>query len=440
MTAVEPVSAVRRSLWRWPDFLRLWSAGAVSQVGDAITRLALPLVAIISLGASPLGVAALGAAQFAPFLLVGLPVGAFVDRLVRKRPVMVLTDIGRALTMASIPLAYIADRLTLPHLIAVAFIHGCLSAVFDVAASTYLPTLVARPNLVDANGKVELARSGAQIAGPGAAGLLVDLLTAPIALAADAISFVASALLLSRIRQREPADRETDRSRSTFVREIIEGTSYVLREPRVRAVALTALLANLFRSVLLAVLLIYLVREARAPAAAIGVALAIGNVGFVVGALVAAPLSRRLGVGPTMQAAVALFGPAALIIAIAPPGLAVYAVGAMVLLDTFGIGVHSVNQVSLRQAITPEHLRGRMSATVRFLILGAIPLGTMIGGVLGSALGLRTAIWVAVCGLFTAALPYAFSSVHRLISMPSVALVPGGVPGTGKATDAGQRA
>jgi MFS family permease len=392
----------------------------VSHVGDAITRLALPLVAIVSLGASPLAVAALGAAQFAPFLLVGLPVGAFVDRLARKRRVMVLADIARAFTIGSVPLAYAVGLLTLPHLIAVAFIHGCLSALFDVAVSAYLPALVERRRLVDANGKLELARSGAQIVGPGAAGVLIELVTAPLALMADAISFLASALLLSRIRHGEPSPGgASGGGRSTLIREVIEGTSYVFREPRVRAVALTALLANLFRSVLLAVLLIYLIREAHAPAAAIGIAFAVGNVGFVVGALTAAPLSRRLGVGPTMQAGVALFGPAALIVAIAPADLAVYAVAAMVLLDSFGIGVHGVNQVSLRQAVTPEHLRGRMSATVRLLILGAIPLGTMLGGVLGSTLSLRAAIWIGAGGLFLASLPYALSSVHRISSMPT---------------------
>jgi MFS family permease len=416
---VTAVLTAHRPLWRWPDFVRLWSAAAVSQVGDAITRLALPLVAIVSLRASPLAVAALGAAQFAPFLLVGLPVGAFVDRLVRKRPVMVLADIARAVAIAWVPVAYILDLLTVPHLIAVAFIHGCLSAFFDVAASAYLPALVGRDQLVNANGKLELARSGAQIVGPGAAGVLVELVTAPLALVADAISFLGSALLLSRIRQPEPG-REKDGSapRLALAREVIEGTSYVFREPRVRAVALTALLANLFRSLLLAVLLIYLVRDAHASAGAIGVAFAVGNVGFVLGALIAAPLSRRLGVGPTMQSAVALFGPAAMIVAIAPPDLAVYAVGAMVLLDTLGIGVHGVNQVSLRQAITPEHLRGRMSATVRFLILGAIPLGTMLGGVLGSLFSLRGVIWIGACGLVLACLPYALSSIHRLRSMP----------------------
>jgi MFS family permease len=427
VTAIESVPPVRRPLWRWPDFVRLWCASAVSHVGDAITRLALPLVAIVSLEASPLAVAALGAAQFAPFLLVGLPVGAFVDRLVRKRRVMVIADIARAVTIASVPVAYIGEVLTLQHLIAVAFVHGCLSAFFDVASSAYLPSLVGRPSLVDANGKLELARSGAQIAGPGAAGLLIELATAPLALVADAISFLGSALLLSRIRHREPRPDEARRGpRATLFREVIEGTSFVFREPRVRAVALTALLANLFRSVLLAVLLIYLVRDAHAPAGAIGVAFAVGNVGFVVGAVTAASLSRRLGVGPTMQAAVALFGPAALIVAIAPADLAVYAVAVMVLLDSFGIGVHGVNQVSLRQAITPEQLRGRMTATVRFLILGAIPLGTMIGGVLGSVLSLRAAIWVGVGGLFLAILPYALSSVHRLTSLPTEASSPTG--------------
>jgi len=347
---------------------------------------------------------------------------------------MVLTDVGRAVIIGSVPVAYALGLLTLPHLIAVALIHGCLSALFDVAASAYLPAMVARQHLVDANGKLELARSGAQIVGPAAAGLLIDLVTAPIALAADAISFVGSALLLSRIRHREPGPGgDHARSRSSLVREVIEGASYVFREPQVRAVALTALLANLFRSVLLAVLLIYLIREVHVSAGAIGVAFAVGNVGFVVGALMAAPLARRLGIGPTMQGAVALFGPAALIVAVAPPHLAVYAVATMVLLDTFGIGLHGVNQMSLRQAITPEHLRGRMSATVRLMILGAIPLGTMIGGVLGSALSLRAAIWVGVCGLFLTTLPYALSATYRLIAMPTINAEPANRPVTRQA-------
>jgi MFS family permease len=417
VTAV--VSPAERGLWRRPDFVRFWSAAAVSHVGDAITRLALPLVAIVSLGASPMEVGVLGAAQFAPFLLVGLPVGAIVDRLDRKRRVMVLTDVGRAVTIGSIPVAYVAGLLTLPHLVVVALVHGCMSALFDVASSAYLPALVARPDLVSANGKLELARSGAQIVGPGAAGVLVELVTAPLALVADAVSFLGSALLLSRIRRRESIPGGPSASlRRTLAREVIEGTAYVFREPRIRAVALTALMANLFRSVLLAVLLIYLVREARAPAGAIGVAFAVGNVGFVAGALIAAWAARRFGVGPTMQGAVALFGPAALIVAVAPAPVAVYAAGAMILLDSFGIGLHGVNQMSLRQAITPERLRGRMSATVRLLILGAIPLGTMVGGVLGSLLGLRATIWVGVAGLFLATLPYALSSVHRLRAMP----------------------
>jgi MFS family permease len=400
--------------------VRLWSAGAVSHVGDAVTRLALPLVAIVLLDSSPLAVAALGAAQFAPFLLVGLPAGAVVDRLVRKRRMMVLVDVGRAVAIASIPAAYALDLLSLPHLVAVAFVNGCLGALFDVAASAYLPLMVDRQHLVDANGKQELARSGAQILGPGAAGLLIELASAPLALVADAISFVGSAVLLWRIRHREPAsDRSQRGRRSSLLREVIEGTAYVFREPLLRAVALTALLANLFRSVLVVVLLIYLVRDAHASAGAIGAAFAVGNAGFVIGALVAAALSRRFGVGRTMQAAVALFGPAALIVAVAPADIAVYAVGVMVFIDTLGIGVHGVNQVSLRQAITPEHLRGRMSATVRFLILGAIPLGTLLGGVLGSVLSLRAAIWIGAGGLLLASLPYALSSVHRVISIPA---------------------
>lgn len=316
------------------------------------------------------------------------------------------------------PLAHALGALTLPQLYITTLINGCFTVFFDVGVSAYVPALVGPAQLVAANSKLELSRSAAQIVGPGTAGLLIEWATAPIALLADAVSFLVSASFLSRIRRREHATIAHKQPLSSFAREVAAGIGYVFRQPYLRVIALTALLANLFRSTLLTVLLIYLVREAHESPSAIGLAFALGNIGFLTGAATAAGLSRRFGVGRTMHGAVASFGPAALIVAVAPTQLALYAIGTMILIDSFGVVVHGVNQISLRQAITPEHLRGRMTATIRFLIFGAIPLGTTMGGILGSTLGVRQAIWTATVGLFVAALPYTFSPIRRLISIP----------------------
>lgn len=412
---------LRSSLWRDGDFLRFWGAGSVSLVGDAVTRLALPLIAITVLDASPFEVGLVGGAQFLPFLLVGLPAGAIVDRLARKRRLLVVTDFARALTLASIPAAYAFDLLSLEQLLAVGFVNGVLAVFFDVAATAYLPALLPRAQLVDGNAKLELSRSSAQIVGPGLAGLLIELASAPAALLADAISFLASGALLARIRREQGSSRAAAPARRVrgLGREILEGTRYVFGHSYLRAIALTTTTANFFRSALIAVLLVYLVREADLSAGAIGAAFALGNIGFVAAALVAPRVARRFGVGRTMVAAVSAFGPAALLVAAAPAEAAIFATGAMVLIDSFGIGLHGVNQVSVRQAVTPERLRGRMMATLRFLMFGTMPLGTMLGGAVGSLVGLRPAIWFATAGLFLAALPYALSSTRKLVDLPA---------------------
>ena len=408
-------------LWRERDFVKFWSAATVSLAGDAVTRLALPLIAIVLLDATPFEVGVLGAAQFLPFLVAGLPAGAIIDRLARKRRLLVAADYARSVALLSVPVTYWTGSLTLAQLYAVALFGGLLAVFFDVTAASYLPALIRREQLVDGNSKLELSRSSAEIVGPGAAGLLIEIASAPAALILDAISFAASGAVLARIRRTDlpvTAPPAGPRIRG-LGREIIEGTRFVFGHKYVRPIALTTTTANFFRSSLTAVLLIYLVREAHASAGAIGAAFAVGNIGFVAAALLAPRLACRFGVGPVMMFAVSAFGPAALLVAVAPLELAVAATGAMVLVDSFGIGLHGVNQVSLRQAVTPARLRGRMIATLRFLNFGAIPLGTLLGGALGSLVGLRPAIWIGTGGLFLAPLPYALSSIHRLIELPS---------------------
>jgi MFS family permease len=467
-------------LWRHTDFLRFWSATSVSLIGDAVTRLALPLVAITLLDATPWQVGILGAAQLGPFLLVGLPAGAIIDRIQRVLRLMVIADIARAAVLLSIPLAYATGSLSLIQLYAVAFVSGVLTVFFDNASSAYLPSLIERGQLVDGNSKLEVSRSTAQIAGPGLAGLLIELTSAPVALVADAVSFLTSGALIAGIRAPArqpqagpqpagpplagpppagppqagpppagppqagpppagpppagpppagppPAGRGPARQRPAGLglgalgREVVEGARYLIGHPYLRAIALTTTTANFFRSALLAVLLIYLVREAGASPGTIGLAYGLGNIGFLAAVLAVPAVTRRFGLGRTMRVAVSVFGPAALLVAAAPARWAVAAAAAMVLIDSFGIGLHGVNQVSLRQAVTPEHLRGRVAATLRLGLMGAIPLGTLAGGALATIAGLRPALWVAAAGMFLAAVPYAVSSTGRLTALPEPA-------------------
>jgi MFS family permease len=260
-------------LWRQGDFLRLWGAQTISQFGTQITLLALPLVAIIALDASTFEVAALEAIEFLPFLLFALPAGVWVDRLPR-RPILVVADFGRAVALLTIPIAAAFDVLTIWQLFAVAFATGVLTVFFDVAYQSYLPALVARDELVDGNAKLEVSRSAAQVGGPGIAGVLVDVLTAPYAIVADAVSFVWSALLLFRIRSIEPRP-ERDLA-SSLRSELAEGLRYVLRDPRWRAISAYVASSNFFFSVAFAVFLLYAVRELHLSPLTIGLVLALG--------------------------------------------------------------------------------------------------------------------------------------------------------------------
>jgi MFS family permease len=336
---------------------------------------------------------------------------------------MVFADLARAAVLVSVPLAYVAGALSLIQLYAVAFVTGVFTVFFDNASSSYLPSLIERRLLVDGNSKLEISRSSAQIAGPGLAGAVIQLTSAPVALVADAVSFLMSGALIAGIGQptrRVDAQRRSRRV-AAFGREVMEGTRYLLRHPYLRAIAMTTTTANFFRSSLVAVLLIYLVRDADASPGAIGLAFALGNVGFLAAVLIVPAATRRFGLGRTMRVAVSAFGPAGLLVAAAPLRWAVTATAVMVLVDSFGIGLHGVNQVSLRQAVTPEHLRGRVAATLRMGLMGAMPVGTLLGGALGTVFGLRAALWIAAAGLFLAAVPYAVSSTGRLVALPEPA-------------------
>jgi MFS family permease len=405
-------------LWRHADFLRLWGAQTISQFGSQVTLLGLPLVAILVLDASAFEVALLGALDFLPFLLFALPAGVWVDRLPRK-PILVIGDLGRAIALATIPAAAVLDALTIWQLYAVGFAAGTLTVFFDVAYQSYLPSLVDRRQLVEGNSKLEVSRSSAQIAGPGAAGALVAAVTAPYALLVDAVSFVASGLLVLRIRTREqPPARAARRSLRT---ELVEGIRYIVDDPRWRPLAIYVASVNFCTSLAFSIFLVYAVRELELSAAVIGVALGIGNVGPLLGALAAQRLGGRFGPGPTVIWSAAAAGPPLLLIPLAPEGLPVPFLIASQLLTGAAIVVFNVTAISLQQTLTPDWMLGRLTASRRFLVWGTIPLGSIAGGALGSTIGLRETLLlgsVAACLCFV---PLVFSplrSIRTLEGMP----------------------
>jgi MFS family permease len=408
------------------DFARLWSAETVSQLGTQVSALAIPFVAIEILEASTFQVALLNVVDFLPFLLIGLPAGVWVDRL-RRRPVMIAGDLGRAAALATIPVAHLLGVLTIVQLYAVGFVVGALTVFFDVAYQSYLPAIVARDQLQEGNAKLEISRAGAAVIGPGLAGVLIGVLRAPLAVAVDALSFLGSALFLLLIRRPEPAPEahHDEGQQPGMRREMAEGLRYVLGHAYLGNIAACTATANLFGNVAGAVLLVYAVRELGMSAQAIGLAFSIGATGALLGALISNRVSTRLGVGPTIIVFAGIGGLALLPLALVPAGTPVPVLVALAGLFGFVTGastvVYNVAQVSLRQAITPSRMQGRMNATMRWFVWGTIPIGALLGGVLGSVLGVREAILGGALGEMAAVVPVLFSPVRAVRAIPAPA-------------------
>jgi len=404
-------------LWRHRDFLNLWTAETISQVGSQVSQLALPLVAVLVLEATAFQVALLGVVEFAPFILVSLPAGVWVDRL-RRKPILVVADLGRAVLLASIPLAHWAGALTIWQLYGVGFCVGVLTVFFDVSYQSYLPSLVSRDRLVEGNAKLDVSRSGAQLVGPGLAGILVEALTAPVAVLVDAISFLASGLFLFRIRQAEEAPARVERAAGPSMKaEVMEGLRYVLGHRYLRWIAASTATFNFFSNVIFSVFLVFAVRELGLRPGVIGLVFAISSVGYLLGALVATPLARRIGVGPAIVVGAAC-SVSLLLMPLAPESSPIPFVIAAQAIAGLGIPIYNITQVSFRQAITPTRLQGRMNSVMRFVVWGVIPLGSLLGGALATWFGLRTAIWVGAAGMSLAVLPVLLSPVRTLREMP----------------------
>ena len=380
---------LRGKLWRHPDFLKLWAGESVSVFGSQVTVLAVPTVAILILHAGPFQVGILSALEFLAFPTLGLVAGVYADRL-RRRPIMIVCDIGRGLALGSIPVAFLLNLLTLEQLYFVALLTGIFTVFFDVSYQSYLPALVDRPNLIEGNTKLEITRSTAQVAGPAVAGFLIQLIGGARAVAVDALSFFLSALALASIKKPEPEPRPSTASgTSGFIPEMREGIDVVFRNPILWRIAACTATTNLGSNMVFgAVFLVFAYRQLHLSAAVVGVVFALGSVGALAGAFLAGWVARTLGIGPTLGVTIIVGGLALLATPLALVGAPALVLATTGFIEGLTIPVYNISQVSLRQAITPDRVQGRMNATMRTIVWGTIPLGAFIGGILGTSIGL----------------------------------------------------
>lgn len=392
--------AERGTLWRQPDFLKLWAGETISLVGTQVSSLAIPLTAIGLLNAGPSQLGLLRTAEFLPFIALALLAGTWVDRR-RRRPLMIAANLLRAALLLAVPLLAWTDRLELWHLYGVVAVMGVGAVVFDLSYLSYLPSLVRREHLVEGNSKLAVSASVAEVGGPGLAGLLVQALTAPIAILVDAASYLASAASLLGIRSREPEPARAGRLRlGDFRREIAEGLRIVLGNRYLRAIAGEAFTYNLFVQFAETLFLLYAVEQLGYRPAAVGLILSGAAVGALLGSVLAPRVVGRAGFGPTFfwSTALACAAPVLVPLAAGPRPLITAMIGASFFLGGAGVTVAVVASTSLRQSVTPDRLLGRMNATMRLASYTAIPLGSLLAGFLGSAIGPRLALLIGAAG------------------------------------------
>ena len=409
-------------LWRHRDFMLLWSGQTVSEMGSAVTQLALPLTAVVILKASTLDVGLLTAAATLAFALIALPAGALVDRR-PKRGIMIACDVARLLIIGSVPVAYAAGVLTMAQLYAVAITAGVCTVFFDVSYQSYLPALIEQEHLMDGNGKLGATQSFAQLAGPGLGGGLVGAFGAAGAMSADAISYAVSVASLLGIKYREPRPQPAaggEAGRRSLRAEIAEGLGFVLREPILRKVVACTGTANLFSSVATAVEILFLIRVLHVAPAYTGLIFAIAAIGGIAGGVLSGRMARWIGSARVIWFSILVLGAPQFLAALAEPGwrVALFPIGYAMM--WFAAVIYNVAQLSYRQAITPARLMGRMNAAVRWIVWGTMPLGAVIGGALGTAIGIRPTLWIAFVGSWAAGLWVYFSPLRRMRDVPQV--------------------
>jgi MFS family permease len=405
-----------RGLWREPDFLKLWAGQSVSQVGSWITLVGLPMTAALLLKASPLQMGILSGAGSAAILLFGLFAGAWADRL-RRRPILIWADLGRAAVLGTVPLAAALGRVTMSHLYLVAAASAVLTVFFDVSYQAYLPSLVSPENILEGNSKMNLSESIAGVVGPGLTGVLVAAITAPLAILFDALSFVCSALSVWLIRK--PEARPEPRTAPHIGREIMEGLRASWHEPVLRTLLLRRATASIFLGFGGSLYILFAVRELRIGAVLLGAVIAVGGCSSVFGALAAERLVRRFGFGWTLIGAALLSGVASLLPPLAHGSVAFCAaILAVAQLGDMAWSIYSINELTLRQAVAPSHVLGRVNSAAHLMFQGVLPAGALAGGAVAEFIGLRAAMFVGAGGFLLSTLWLICSPIRRLRELP----------------------
>lgn len=400
-----------KSLWHNREFMRLWIAQIVSNAGSQVTALALPLTAVYVLRATSVQMSIMDMAGYVPHILFGLFAGVWVDRT-RRRKLLVGADLGRALFLGTIPVAAALGILTFVQLYIVAFLVGTLTMIFTIASISILPALVNGKQLVEANSKLSMSDSVISIAGPGAAGGLVQFLAAPKAIVVDAISYVVSALSLRGVGVSEQVAR---RSEASLWAEIGEGVRELVRTPVLRALAISISVGTFGVAVQRPVTLLFFKNDLGFNPATIGLVYALGGGGSLMGAALASRASRWLGTGRSITAGSLLWALGALIVPVAGlSGASIVIVGTGQIISELGATVWGVNQMSLRQRVTPVGLFGRVTAARRLLMFTMQMSGAALGGVLGTTIGLRATLVIGGCGLLLGFLVTYVSPVHNV--------------------------
>ncbi|MFK0173198.1 MFS transporter [Streptomyces sp. NPDC090306] len=407
------------SLWRQRDFMLLWGGQTVSEMGSAVTEIALPLVAVVALQASTFEVGLLTAAATAAFAVIALPAGALVDRR-SKRSVMIVCNVLRLLIIGSVPVAAAFGDLTMTQLYVVAATAGVCTVFFDVSYQSYVPSLIRAEQRMDANGKLGTTQAFALLGGPGLGGGLVAVFGAAAAMTADAVSYLVSVVSISGIRAREepPAVRQTG---ETLRGRIAEGLRFVFGHEVLRWIVACTATANLFGGMGSALATIFLVRELHVRPGLLGLVMAGAAVGGVAGGACAGRLARRIGSARVIWVSMLVFSAPQVIAATARPGWGVLLFPLGWGIEYFAGMVYNIAQLSYRQSVTPPELMGRMNAAVRWVVWGTLPLGGVLGGVLGTQIGVRPTLWLAFTGSWAAGWFVFLSPLRRMRDVPAPA-------------------
>jgi predicted MFS family arabinose efflux permease len=402
-------------LWGNPDFVKLWTGQTVSKFGTHITYAAMSATAVLVLQATPAQMGLLGAFGGVPVLLFSLLAGVWVDRL-RRKPILITADLGRALILLSVPAAALAGALSMTQLYIVAGLVGVFTVLYSVADQSFLPALVKRDQLVEANARIGSSDSLAEIAGPSIGGILVQWLSAPYAILVDAISYFFSATCLGLIRTPEPPPERHEHP--NVWREMVAGLRAVIHQPVLRALMGTTATFNFFGNFIGTVYWIFLVRDLNLPPAIVGVSIGVGGVGALIGTLVAERITRRFSVGRALIGALLLgniwSGLLFLPLATWPVSIVTGVIFAMQLLGDIFWPVYFINVISLRQAVIPANLLGRASASLDFVGEGVAPIGALVGGALATVIGARWTWLAGAAGILAGSLWLIFSPIRRL--------------------------